>query len=100
MSDSSHLILFLATQFLLPFGLGHLYCRSQGIPSNSWQAGGIHLVALSVAMLLFSGLFGLPAPVKNVGFVSDRPMGLTCGTIGIAGGMLMGFLARSFESRS
>ena len=100
MSDSSHLILFLATQLLLPFGLGYLYCRRKGIPSGSWQAVGIHLVALSVAMLLFSGLFGLPAPVKNVGFVSSRPMGLTCGAIGIVGGVLMGFLARRFERRN
>ncbi len=100
MSDSNHLILFLVTQCLLPFGLGYLYCRGQGIPSHSWEAGGIYLIALSAALLLFTGLFGLPAPVKNVGFVSDRPMGLTCGAIGIAGGMLMGFLARRFESRS
>lgn len=99
MSDSSYLILFLATQLLLPFGLGYCYCRSKGIPSNSWQAGAIYLIALSVAMLLFTGLLGLPTHVKNVGFVTNRPMGLTCGAIGIAGGILMSYLARRFERR-
>ena len=87
MTDSSNLILFLVTQLLLPFVLGYLYCRSKGIPTQSWQAGGLYLIALSTAMLLFTGLLGLPTHVKNVGFVSNRPMGLTCGTIGIAGGV-------------
>lgn len=99
MSDSSTFILFLATQFLLPFGLGYWYCRSKDIPTQSWQAGGIYLVALSAAMLIFIGLLGLPTHVKNVGFVSNRPMGFTCGAIGIAGGIVMGFLARRFESK-
>lgn len=97
MSDSSNLILFLVTQLVLPFGLGYLYCRRKGIPTSSWQAGGIYLVALSAAMLLFTGLIGLPTHVKNVGFVTNRPMGLTCGAIGIAVGILMGMLARRFE---
>ncbi|WP_394561236.1 hypothetical protein [Aquipseudomonas alcaligenes] len=97
MSDASNLILFLLTQLALPFGLGYLYCRRQGIPTNSWRAGGIYLIALSAAMLLFTGLAGLPTHVKNVGFVTNRPMGLTCGAIGIAAGMVMGLLAKRFE---
>lgn len=99
MNDTSNLIIFLATQLVLPVGLGYVYCRSKGIPSQSWQAGGIYLIALSVAMLFFTGLLGLPTHVKNVGFVSNRPMGLTCGAIGLAAGIVMGFLARRFEGR-
>lgn len=97
MNDGSHLILFFATQLALPVGLGYAYCRSKGIPTQSWQAGGIYLIALSAAMLFFTGLVGLPTYVKNVGYVSNRPMGLTCGAIGIAAGLVMGFLARRFE---
>lgn len=100
MNDSSNLIIFLATQLLLPFGLGYLYCRNKGIPTQSWQAGGIYLIALSAATLFFTGLLGLPVHVKNVGFVSNRPMGLACGVIGIVGGIVMGFLARRFENKS
>lgn len=100
MNDSSNLIIFLATQLLLPFGLGYLYCRSKGIPTQSWQAGGIYLIALSAATLFFTGMLGLPVHVKNVGFVSNRPMGLACGATGIVGGIVMGFLARRFENKS
>ncbi|MGE8361286.1 hypothetical protein [Pseudomonas sp.] len=98
MNDASHLIIFLATQLLLPVGLGYAYCRSKGIPSQSWQAGGIYLIALSAAMLFFIGLLGMPTHVKNVGFVTNRPMGLTLGAIGIFAGIVMGFLARRFEN--
>ena len=98
MNDASNLIIFLATQFLLPVGLGYLYCRSKGIPTQSWQAGGVYLLALSAAMLFFIGLLGMPTHVKNVGFVTNRPMGLTLGAIGIFAGIVMGFLARRFES--
>lgn len=97
MNDSGNLILFLATQFLLPLGIAYAYCRSKGIATQSWQAGGIFLIAMSAAMLLFTGLFGLPVPVKNVGFVTSRPMGLTCGAIGIVAGILMSYVARVFE---
>lgn len=100
MNDSSNFILFLITQLLLPLGLGYLYCRRKGIPSDSWQAGGIYLIALSAAMLFFIGLLGLPTHVKNIGFVADRSMGFTCGAIGIVGGIVMGFLARHFERTS
>lgn len=98
MNDSSTFIIFLVTQFLLPFGLGYGYCRNKGIPTNSWRAGGIYLIALSAAMLVFIGLLGLPTHVKNVGFVTNRPMGFTCGAIGIVGGIVMGYLARRFET--
>lgn len=50
-------------------------------------------------MLLFTGLLGLPAPVKYVGFVTDRSMGWTCGAIGIVGGLVMGAIARRFEGK-
>ncbi len=98
MNDSSNLILFLATQFLLPLGIAYAYCRSKGIPTQSWRAGGIFLIAMSAAMLFFTGLFGLPIHVKNVGFMTNRPMGLTCGAIGLVAGIVMGYLARLFES--
>lgn len=97
MNDGSNLIIFLGTQLLLPFGQGYLYCRSKGIPTQSWQAGGIYLIALSAAMLFFIGLLGMPTHVKNVGFVSNRPMGLTLGAIGIFAGIVMGLVARRFE---
>lgn len=100
MSDGSHLILFLVTQFLLPLGVAYFYCRSTGIPSQSWRAGGVYLIALSAAMLLFTGLLGLPTHVKNVGFVTHRPMGLICGAVGIIGGIVMGLLAQHVEGRS
>lgn len=98
MNDASNLIIFLATQLLLPVGLGYAYCRSKGIVTQSWLAGGIYLIALSAAMLFFIGLLGMPTHVKNVGFVTNRPMGLTLGAIGIFAGIVMGFLARRFES--
>ena len=98
MNDSSNLILFLATQFLLPLGIVYVYCRSKGIPTQSWRAGGIFLIAMSAAMLFFTGLFGLPIHVKNVGFMTNRSMGLTCGAIGIVAGFVMGYLARLFET--
>ena len=94
MNDSSNLILFLATQFALPLGIACAYCRSKSIPTQSWRAGGIFLIAMSAAMLFFTGLLGLPTYVKNVGFMTNRHMGLTCGAIGI----VMGYLARRFES--
>ncbi|MDH0289394.1 hypothetical protein N7414_09755 [Pseudomonas sp. GD04087] len=100
MSDTSSFIVFLVTQLLLPFWLGHRYCRRKGIPTQSWRAGGIYLIALSVAMLLFIGLLGLPTHVKNVGMVTNRSMGLACGVIGIFGGLLMGYVARRFEGTS
>lgn len=99
MSDSSNLIIFLSTQLLLPLGLAYVYCRKKGIPTDSWQAASFSLIALSVAMLLFTGLLGLPAPVKYVGFVTDRSMGWTCGAIGIVGGLVMGAIARRFEGK-
>ena len=98
MNDSSSLILFLATQFLLPLGIAYAYCRSKGIATQSWRAGGIFLIAMSAAMLFFTGLLGLPTHVKNVGFMTNRPMGLTCGAIGIVAGIVMGYVARRFES--
>lgn len=100
MNDSSNLIIFLLTQLLLPFALGYLYCRRKGIPTDSWRAGGIYLIALSLALVFFLGLLGLPTHVKNVGMVTHRPMGFACGAVGILGGMLMGFLARRFERTS
>lgn len=50
-------------------------------------------------MLLFTGVLGLPTHVKNVGFMSNRPMGLTCGAIGIVAGLVMGWVARHFEGK-
>ncbi|MCQ4260697.1 hypothetical protein [Stutzerimonas stutzeri] len=98
MNDSSNLILFLATQFALPLGITYAYCRSKGIPNQSWRAGGIFLTAMSAAMLFFTGLLGLPIHVKNVGFITNRHMGLTCGAIGIVAGIVMGYVARALES--
>lgn len=100
MSDTSQFVIFLLTQLLLPLGLSYRYCRSKGIPTQSWQAAGLSLIALSVAMLFFVGLLGMPAPVKNVGMVTDRSMGFTCGAIGIFAGLAMGYLARRFEGAS
>lgn len=100
MSDTSQFIVFAVTQLALPLGLSYWYCRSKGVSTQSWQAAGIALIALSVAMLLFVGLLGMPAPVKNVGMVTDRSMGLTCGAIGIFAGLAMGYLARRFEGAS
>ncbi|MDN6858917.1 hypothetical protein QO207_20165 [Pseudomonas sp. CAN2814] len=100
MSETSQFIVFAVTQLALPFWLGYLYCRRKGIPSNSWRAGGIYLIALSLAMLFFIGLLGLPTHVKNVGMVTNRSMGLACGLIGIFGGLLMGYVARRFEGSS
>lgn len=99
MNDGSNLILFFVTQLVLPLGLAHVYCRCKGIPARSWQAGAAFLVALSAAMLLFTGVLGLPTHVKNVGFMSNRPMGLTCGAIGIVAGLVMGWVARHFEGK-
>lgn len=98
MNDSGKLIIFLVTQFLLPFGLGYLYCRSKGIAPQSWRASSIYLICLSAAMLFFTGLLDLPIHVKNVGFFNNRPMGLTCGAIGIIGGIVLGLVARRFEA--
>ena len=100
MNDGSNLILFLATQLVLPLGLTYAYCRSKGVPTQSWRAGAVLLVALSAAMLLFTGLLGLPTHVKNVGFMTNRPMGLTCGTIGILAGLVMGWVARRLEGKA
>jgi len=100
MSDTSQFIVFAVTQLALPFGFGYLYCRKKGIPTNSWRAGGIYLIALSAAMLFFIGLLGLPTHVKNVGMVTNRSMGLACGVIGILGGLLMSHVARRFEGTS
>ncbi|MDH1261843.1 hypothetical protein [Pseudomonas sp. GD03944] len=41
MNDGSNLILFLATQLLLPADLGYAYCRSKGSATQSSQAGGM-----------------------------------------------------------
>ncbi|MDF3863998.1 hypothetical protein P3W53_05985 [Pseudomonas denitrificans (nom. rej.)] len=100
MSETSQFIVFAVTQLALPFGLGYLYCRRKGIPTDTWRAGGIYLIALSLAMLFFIGLLGLPTHVKNVGMVSNRSMGLTLGLVGIAAGLLLGHVARRFEGSS
>ncbi|MDQ7985199.1 hypothetical protein QYS36_09625 [Pseudomonas sp. G34] len=99
MSETGNAIIFFTTQLVLPLGLAYAYCRKTGIPSDTWRAGGIALIALSSAILLFTGLLGLPAYVKNVGFVTDRSMGWTCGAVGIVGGLAMGALARRFEGK-
>lgn len=96
----SNLIFFLATQLLLPFGLGYLYCRRKGIPTDSWQAGGVYLIALSASILIFTGLLGLPTYVKNVGYVSNRGMGFACGGVGIVAGIVMRFIAQRYEGGS
>lgn len=100
MSETSQFVVFAVTQLALPFGLGYLYCRRKGIPTDTWRAGGIYLIALSLAMLFFIGLLGLPTHVKNVGMVSNRSMGLTLGLSGIAAGLLLGYVARRFEGSS
>ncbi|PJI47245.1 MAG: hypothetical protein CTR55_20040 [Pseudomonas sp.] len=100
MSETSQFIVFAVTQLALPFGLGYLYCRRKGIPTDTWRAGGIYLIALSLAMLVFIGLLGLPTHVKNVGMVSNRSMGLLLGVVGIAAGLLLGYFARRFEGSS
>ncbi|MBD9518116.1 hypothetical protein [Pseudomonas sp. PDM22] len=100
MSETSQFVVFAVTQLALPFGLGYLYCRRKGIATDTWRAGGIYLIALSLAMLFFIGLLGLPTHVKNVGMVSNRSMGLTLGLAGIAAGLLLGYVARRFEGSS
>lgn len=100
MSETIQFIVFVATQLLLPLGLSYRYCRRNGIPTQSWRAGGVSLIYLSVAMLIFIGLLGLPTHVKNIGMVTNRTMGLVCGVIGIFGGLLMGYVARRFEGTS
>lgn len=100
MRETSQFIVFAVTQLALPLGLSYLYCRRKGIPTNSWRAGGISLIALSLATLFFTGLVGLPVHVKNAGMVSNRSMGLVVGIIGIAAGLLMGFVARRYEDSS
>lgn len=99
MSESSNAIIFITTQLVLPLGVAYAYCRKKDISMNSWRAAGISLMMLSAAMLFFTGLLGLPAHVKNVGFVTDRSMGWTCGAIGIIGGLVMGAIARRFEGK-
>ena len=77
MSETGNSIIFLTTQLALPLGLAYAYCRKKGIATDTWRAGGIALIALSTAMLFFTGLLGLPAYVKYAGFVTDRSMGLS-----------------------
>ena len=71
MSETGNSIIFLTTQLALPLGLAYAYCRKKGIATDTWRAGGIALIALSTAMLFFTGLLGLPAYVKYAGFVTD-----------------------------